>query len=69
MSQLLSATAFGLLIGAQFLAVIAVHRLKQDAGSSAHTFKASGLSDHGLHIWQSAPTFPLPGNSPERGTD
>jgi hypothetical protein len=55
MTELLGALAFAVMIGAQFLAVIAVHRLRQDPHASSDTFGTMRISDHDLHVVSERP--------------
>jgi hypothetical protein len=49
MTELLGALAFAIMIGAQFLAVIAVHSTRHDTPASADRLGTMRISDHGLH--------------------
>jgi len=51
MADILGALAFGLMIGAQLLAVIAVHRQREDLRvDQTDTREAQNLSDTGLYM-------------------
>jgi hypothetical protein len=57
MTELLGALAFAVMIGAQFLAVIAMHRMRQDTRASSDTFGAMRVSDHDLHVVSERPNL------------
>ena len=60
MSQLLGALAFAALIGAQFLAVVAVHRIREDRQTSSDVRDTPRVSAHDLHVLAERIGVPAP---------
>jgi hypothetical protein len=55
MTELLGALALAVMVGAQFLAVIAVHRTRQDTHAGFDTIGTMRAGDHDLHVLSERP--------------
>lgn len=49
-TELLGALAFAIMIGAHFLAVVAVHRIREVRQTSADALDTPRVGDHDLHV-------------------